>query len=335
VNTILVVKHGALGDVVRTTFLLPALRDVFKGNVCIDWLTADAAVDLIRFNPNVDRILTDSTNCRTEYDWIISLDDEHEAVMAASLPRARRRSGLFWIENRYQYTDDLARWFDMGLRSRFGKERADLLKVENQASHTQIFAQGLGLTAVEPTFFNSPKREERIAKLLRAQLPPNARVVGINAGAGKRWPSKQIPEVTVTQLCERLCGEHGVDRILLLGDQESLPKGDAIPRGLDVHTPDTSSSPLELAAVIRCLDYLITTDSLALHLGIAQRISTLSVYAPTSAAEIETFGTGAKLVSSKPDYCSYRANADNSEFTAERILAVFRSHLTCRKLGVM
>ena len=39
------------------------------------------------------------------------------------------------------YTDDTAPWFDMGLISRFGKERADALKVANRSSHPAIYAR--------------------------------------------------------------------------------------------------------------------------------------------------------------------------------------------------
>jgi heptosyltransferase-2 len=90
--------------------------------------------------------------------------------------------------------------------------------------------------------------------------------------------------------------------------------------------PDTSASTLELAAAIRAVDYLVTTDSLALHLAIAQGVPNLSFYAPTSAAEIETFGTGVKLLSTAPDYCSYRGDADNASITAARLLPLLKDH---------
>jgi heptosyltransferase-2 len=73
------------------------------------------------------------------------------------------------------------------------------------------------------------------------------------------------------------------------------------------------------AAVIGQLRAIITADTLAMHLAIAQRIPSVSFFAPTSAAEINTFGRGLKVVSTAPDYCNYRSNADNSTITAGRI----------------
>ena len=71
--------------------------------------------------------------------------------------------------------------------------------------------------------------------------------------------------------------------------------------------------------MVRGLDLLITSDTLALHLAIAQGVPSVSYYAPTSATEINTFGTGRKIVSTSPDYCNYRPDADNSTITAGRI----------------
>lgn len=324
--SVLIVKHGALGDVVRTAFLLPGLHEKFEGAVSIDWLTSRGSADLLRFNPYIDRILVHGTECKDRYDWVISLDDERDAVEMASRPTAGKRSGVFLNESRVEYTADFSRWFDMGLLSRFGKERADRMKIENRASHAEIFCEALGVRVSKPTFFNSEMIEARWSRQLNAGLPEGARLIGINAGAGGRWPSKQIPIQTVPELCDRLFSEFAIDRVVLLGDPGSLPLGHEALERNDVCVPDTSSSVLEVAAAIRALDYLITTDSLALHLAVAQGVPTLSVYAPTSAAEIETFGTGVKLASSRPDYCSYRAEADNSEFTAQRMLDLLRIH---------
>src|SRR5208283_1580376 len=57
--------------------------------------------------------------------------------------------------------------------------------------------------------------------------------------------------------------------------------------------------------VIGQLKAIITADTLALHLAIAHRVHSVSFFAPTSAAEINTFGRGLKVISGAPDYCNY------------------------------
>jgi hypothetical protein len=44
------------------------------------------------------------------------------------------------------------------------------------------------------------------------------------------------------------------------------------------------------------------------------------LFSPTSAAEIDDWGTGTKVLSTAPDCCAYRNDADNSAIGAERII---------------
>jgi heptosyltransferase-2 len=82
----------------------------------------------------------------------------------------------------------------------------------------------------------------------------------------------------------------------------------------------TDESVQHLAAAIGRLDYLISSDSLALHLAIAQDVPFTAFFSPTSAVEIDDWGIGTKVASTAPDYCNYRKDADNSTITADRII---------------
>jgi heptosyltransferase-2 len=76
---------------------------------------------------------------------------------------------------------------------------------------------------------------------------------------------------------------------------------------------------LEFAALVSRCDLLVTSDSLALHVAVALDVRLVAFFAPTSAAEIELYGLGEKVVSTASDYCSYRPDADVSTLTPERI----------------
>ena len=54
-------------------------------------------------------------------------------------------------------------------------------------------------------------------------------------------------------------------------------------------------------------------------MAIALDVRVVAFFAPTSAAEIELYHLGEKVISTAPDYCSYRADADNSSITPERL----------------
>ena len=194
--------------------------------------------------------------------------------------------------------------------------------------HAQIFKPIFGVAEVVPSLLGFP-RFESAARALRG----DARVViGVNPHSGDRWKSKELRSEELLKLLVRLSGRGSQkgDRVLvLLGSGGERHRNLAVAaecRNSRIIVPDTDDLPLRLAAVVRTMDYLITSDSLALHLAIAQGVPFLAFFAPTSAAEIDDFGIGVKLLSTSVDYCSYRQDADNRTITASRIVQLAKQH---------
>jgi heptosyltransferase-2 len=321
-----VLKFGALGDVVRTAHVVAALVREFGTDVT--WVTTQAASELLRFNPSVQHIIVYGRDeIPRRATQVISLDDETVSAAIAGAIEADRVTGAYVERERVLYTDDSKSWFDMGLISRLGKNAADIKKRENQKSHAQIFREMLGLSEIHPVFFGNSVLEEWWRQR-RAQYDV---VIGINAFAGPRWPAKEMPPSEYMELFkkiddffERVGRSH---RIVLFSDESNIERARAYVEGSkSLLIWDTSESVLEFAAAVRACDYLISTDSLGLHLAIAQNVPNLSFFAPTSAAEIETFGTGVKVLSTAPDYCSYKPLADNRTLTADRVFGAWREH---------
>src|SRR5262245_65656053 len=125
---VLVVKHGALGDVVRTSYFARPIRRKYGDALSLCWITSPAAVPLLAHNPDIDRICTNFDEVLGEvFDVVYSLDDEDEVLAGVDRLRCARIVGVCRKETQITYTADSAAWFDMGLRSRFGKARADEL----------------------------------------------------------------------------------------------------------------------------------------------------------------------------------------------------------------
>ena len=325
---LLIIKHGALGDVVRTSYFLPGLHRKYGPDTRIFWLTSTAAVDLLRYHPQIYRLTTDPSELAPrEFDCILSLDDEHQAAVAATQLKHKQLVGACLSSDALTYTPDSAAWFDMGLISRYGKQEADRLKKANTRSHAEIFSEILGITIDGARFFNSPPVEQRWQRNLESSYFR----IGINPFAGKRWPAKALRTGELHKLIPSLLDFKDVQqpvKIYLFGEGDDRKQLEGLSSEFAgrVETLDTSVSVLDFAAAIKSLDYLITSDSLALHLAVAQGVRNLSFYAPTSAAEIDTFGTGVKLCSTSADYCSYWKDADNGTITAERLFAAMREH---------
>lgn len=333
-----IVKHGALGDVVRTAYFAPALRRCFGPNLRLSWVTSSVSAPLLRFHDAIDDLWTDFDVARqTRFDWVISLDDEPEIIDGVmSLAFDRLTGALRTPTGTASYSADSAEWFDMGLLSRYGKTEADRRKRENSASHAEIFAGMLGVAVPQPSFHGHP----RLEAWARSHYEGHGLRVGINPFAGGRWASKELRPVPLEELSRALLADSRMQcegsRLLLFGAGGDRLRNLELARRLNdprVLVPDTDDSVLRLAATIRVLDYLITSDSLAMHLAIAQEVPVLAFFSPTSAAEIDTFGRGVKVRSLAPDYCSYRKDADNSTITSERLLAAMHGHWGELKLG--
>jgi len=320
----LIVKKGALGDVVRTSYFAGALKRAHGTELRLSWITAPASADLLRLNPHIDDLWCDFRAAEAFcFDRIFSLDDELDTLAGVASLSAKAVTGATLEAAGPTYTHDAAEWFDMGLHSRFGKERADELKKINQRSHAQIFASIFQVKEVTPEFFLN----ESLRQWARAELPSASPRVGINPYSGGRWPSKELRTVELERLIDRILdGKSPFGKgpaVVLFGAGADLDKN----RALAVHRSSerlaavcTDESVQHLAAAVAQVDYLITSDSLALHLAIAQRIPFTAFFSPTSAAEIDDWGIGTKVASLAADYCSYRKNADNSSITAARIM---------------
>ncbi len=324
---ILIVKTGALGDVVRTSYFARALKNKYGNILKLSWLTAPDAEPLLRYNLYIDEIHTSFDECRQQqYDRIYSLDDDYSVLEGVSQLNAAAITGAYLDNGLPTYTEDARAWFDMGLLSRYGKPRADELKKQNKRGHAEIFSEIFGVPSVEPYFENDP----HLVEWARKTYGDGSFLIALNPYAGGRWPSKALQETELRKLIRFLLDwqppHHRPTRILLLGAGHERRRNEALAQEFSsdqVEVPNTDDSVLRLAAVIGTADVLISSDSLPLHLGIAQRIPFVAFFAPTSAAEIDSFGFGVKVCSTAPDYCSYRRDADNSSLTAERIFAAF------------
>ncbi|HXF52619.1 MAG TPA: glycosyltransferase family 9 protein [Hyphomicrobiaceae bacterium] len=321
---ILIVKHGALGDVVRTSYFAGPLRRKYGRALNLSWITAPGAVPLICRNPHIDRVLTSFDDLIGEpFDIVYSLDDEEEIVAGVSRLTCARIVGVYLDDGQVKYSQDAAAWFDMGLRSRFGKARADELKKLNARTHGEIFAEMFAVDAAEAAFHGDDELQASYRRWLGDRRP----AVGLNPFAGGRWPAKELRGREIEALIRSLLASDGLlaesGSIVLIGAGPDRDRNLALAATLAdprVRVADTEASPLHLAALIRGLDYMVSSDSLAMHLALAQGVPTVAFFAPTSAAEIDGFGRLVKVVSTAADYCSYAKDADNSTITHDRLL---------------
>jgi heptosyltransferase-2 len=336
---LLILKIGALGDVLRTTTILPGLRKAYPG-VRVTWLTGQGAEDLLRLHPLLERVVTvdpDSADARErvvaelagiEWGRILSLDDDEPVCALASALAADRAAGV--LSGAYldgdgtrTYTQDTAPWFEMGLISKLGREEADARKRHNTETHRAIFARMLGIEPGESRLELTPEAQELAERILAEASPVGGGpLIGINTGAGGRWASKRLDVERTVELIVELDRRLAHARFVLLGGAgESARNAEILARceGPELLHAGVENGLLEFAALISRLDLIVTSDSLALHVAVARRVPVVVFFAPTSAAEIELHGRGEKVISLAADAGSYRGDADTSTLTVERL----------------
>lgn len=289
---ILIVKLGAIGDVLRTTSLLAGLKEKYDPEA-IDWITSSFGKEILLYNPFVNRIFTwDEREELDSYDLVIGLEDELEACQLVSRVSSQKVIGAFAENGKVNYTPSA--WFDMSAISKYGLEVANQLKQKNTKTFQQHMAELLGIKVGSYVFKLTPEEVEYGQRQVRGLgIEKGERVIGINTGAGKRWPLKSLSVEKTIALIKKIEKELGLVS-LILGGEEEKERNEIISR--ETGMPQAGAHSLRsFAGIINRCQAVVSSDSLAMHFAIALRKKILAFFGPTSPAEIELYGLGRKL----------------------------------------
>lgn len=313
---ILIIKLGALGDVIRTTAVLQGLKAKYR-NCRIGWVTKKSSVDFLKNNDFIGKVylMDDAEKLRQKkYDLLISLDDDYDVCELASGIRSKRIIGSYLKDGKKAYTGDSSPWFDMGLISRLGKRKADLLKARNKKTYPEIMYGILGLKyrKQEPILILSKEELDFGSKFAKSHgIKKTDAVIGVNTGAGGRWEDKKLSAKETANLIDKINNKLKA-KILLFGGPEEIKRNDDIKKLAKTNVIDAgcNNSLMEFASLVNLCDVLVTSDSLALHIGVALKKKVVAFFYPTSSSEIELYGRGIKIVGKGKDYCSYKSRCD-------------------------
>ena len=90
-DSLYVFKYGALGDVVRTAYIVTALAK--KKRLNINWVTTPESAHLLRFNPYITSVIDKNSFVPTDCDAVLSLDDEVESISQAESMKTKSYFG--------------------------------------------------------------------------------------------------------------------------------------------------------------------------------------------------------------------------------------------------
>lgn len=300
-SRILLIKLGAAGDVLRTTALLPGLKEKYSAN--ITWLVDEFSYDLLKNNSDIDEIIifnkeTAKQLMEKSFDLIINLEDGLEACKLVSELKTKKIFGAYYKDNNIVYSEDSQKWFDMGLASRLGKEIADEFKAKNKKTYQDIMCKLLGIKKSE-LVLELDNSNHAFAKAFadRHKIKDTDLVIGVNTGAGDRWPLKKLSIEKTAELCDLLASQG--NKVLLFGGPEETERNRKIIELVKEYVIDggCNNTLLDFAALVNLCKIVISSDSLAMHIAIALKKHVIAFFGPTPASEIDLYGKGKKIVS--------------------------------------
>ncbi len=312
---ILIIKLGALGDVLRTTSILRGLKKKYK-NCKISWLTQKISSELLENNDLIDNICTDSKNLG-KFDLVISLDED--ACDIATKIKKEKLIGCYLNDEKKVYTSNSVTWFDMSLISRFGKEKANELKKSNTKTFQNHLSNMLDVES-GGYVFNLTKEEKDFSLKFVKKHNLQGTVIGLNTGAGKRWELKKISINKTVELAERLVKELNI-QVILFGGLEEKERNKEILKKSNVEIIDAGcdNTVRNFAALINLCNIIVTSDTLAMHFGISLKKKIVTFFGPTSAAEIDLYGKGKKIIANSDCYCCYKKKTEDGISCIDKI----------------
>ena len=299
---ILIIKLGAMGDVLRTTTLLPALKNKYRKSH-ITWLTDSISLELLQSNPYIDRLISFSHESvlrleEEKFDLMICLDKEMRATALAMRVDAKKKQGfgLSQYGTVFPLNKESSYAFRLGID--------DVLKFrKNKKSYQEIVFEAAGLKYNKEEYILnvSPSSNEYAKSLFdKIDTKDSNRVIGIGTGAGSVFANKSWTIDSYIELIDRINNHKNTDaKILLLGGKSEAMINKGIKEKVKERIYDSGceNTLSQFIAIVERCNMIISGDTLTMHIGIGLKKHVLAMFGPTCHQEIDLYGRGDKVIS--------------------------------------
>jgi len=258
---ILIIKLGAMGDVIRTTPLLVACRKLYP-SCRISWITLTPEI----LPPNeIDTIYKwNETSlfvlAHKRFDIAINLDKEEEACILLSKVNATEKFGFVWNENHIDVATPAA-------EHKLITGLYDHISQKNSKHYLEEIFEICHLTFDNEEYLIN-LNEKLVIKWSDQfkQISGNKKVIGLNTGCGNRWLTRLWPDEYWIDLIKML-QQHGFFPVVLGGPQEN-EKNAKLSQITSCYYPGTYSLE-EFIALTASLDVVVTQVSMMMHIAMA------------------------------------------------------------------
>jgi len=277
---ILIVRLGALGDIVHAVPAAAALRQAFP-DARVDWLVESKHRPIVDLVTCIDRVVPlerpsvagwlDVSRRMQEIQYDVAIDFQglmKSAVLARASGAPRVIGFSIW-----HLREKAARPFYSEIHRDTPTERADHVVRQNLA-----LLQNLGVDDLTIRFPFAEVHSDALAEI-RTTLGDNRPFALINPGAA--WPNKRWPPERFGEVAAFLREIRDLPSVVLWGPGEEGLAGAVVERSDGAARVAPATRIGDLLALSRAASLMISGDTGPLHLAAAVGTPTVSLFGPT------------------------------------------------------
>lgn len=290
---ILIIKLGAIGDVIRTTPLLRKIRAEYP-QAKITWLTHTPAIlpkdeieEILKFDLAAVLYLQN-----TAFDILYNLDKDKEACALHDTIRAEQKYGYTLQTGVAFPSNELA-------NHKYLTGIFDQISLSNKKSYVEEIFELCGWQFNYEEYIFDTHQDKGFTWDLDHSRP----LIGLNTGCGDRWTTRLWSDEKWEELIGLLQQEQ-YNVVLLGGEQE-----DARNNRLREATGATYLGYFKLDQFINLMyqmDIIVTQVTMAMHIAIALQKPMILLNNIFNSHEFELYGRGAIVQPDKECACFYR-----------------------------
>ena len=301
---ILIIKLGAAGDVIRTTPLLFPIKNEYPDSK-IYWLTYSPELIPVKTDPKVDEVLKYNLQnvsfiLATEFDLVINLDKDYEAISIMNNVSAKKKIG-YTIKDGYCYP------VSASAEHKFLTGIFDNISKENKKNYLEEIFEICGYK------FDCVKYLIDIEKKFDKDWALNTKkkIIGLNTGCGERWTSRLWSDENWILLINNLTGE-GYE-VVLLGGPSEHEKNTLLNEVTAAKYFGVFDIKTFINLVDKC-DVVVTQVTMSMHIAIAlgkKLVLMNNIFNPN---EFELYGNGEIVQPRKECICYFQPKCINKEY---------------------
>ena len=305
---ILIIKLGAIGDVIRTTPLLEAIKNKLPA-AKIYWLTHTPSI----VPETVDSVLLFNSEAITflqsmKFDYVYNLDKDKEACALMNSLNSKVKKG-------FVLKDGIPFPADKDAENKFLTGLFDDVSKKNRKSYLEEIFEICGFKYSGEKYslsaFNQYSNSWDFNK--------SKKIIGLNTGCGGRWISRLWPDENWIKLTKYLI-EKNYEVIFLGGFQEDS-KNKYFAESTGGKYPGHFHLEKFINLVNQC-DLVVTGVTMAMHITIGLNKKIVLFNNIFNKYEFELFGLGEIIEPGKECKCFYEPVCVNSEYNCMDYLQV-------------